>query len=534
MFCVGFWLSSVATLPPVRDEAAHGWGTHADMVALLNGWGHPAHSEMLATRRRHTRGGHRWTTSELISFRSSWSENMQADPKLLSVRDVIELKRNGMLAVNPEYQRGSVWQPDQQKRLIDSLFREYPLPLIYLHHIHNEVGGFSRDGLDVIDGQQRINALFRFSEGGFRLFDPAKDAAVARFPAFIKDQPCEWGGKTFEELSPELKRRFQDTPLSVVYIKTDFANEARDLFIRLQAGLPLNAQEKRDAWPGKFTEFVLKLGGKPELDKYPGHDFFAKAMKTKPNGRGEVRQLTAQMLMLYMTRRKDGNYCGIKREAVDDFYYQHLDFDSESDEAKRFDKLLTLLNTSLGLRKRKKIQGHEAISLLLLADSLMDDYVTASWETKFDEAFDCFREKLAYGSKTRWQAQPDEYWLRYGLLARTNSDRAEIIERRHSFFVSKMLDELQPKLKDPVRVFGEAERELIFYRDSKRCQVCDQPAVWNDIEIHHVTEHHSGGATILSNGALVHKSCHPRSEDAVRDFASAWASKVASNPVLYA
>ncbi len=99
---------------------------------------------------------------------------MQSDPKLLTVREVIELKRNGMLAANPEYQRGSVWVGDQQKRLVDSLFRKYPLPLIYLHHIHNQVGGFSRDGLDVIDGQQRINALFRFSEGSSGFLIPQK------------------------------------------------------------------------------------------------------------------------------------------------------------------------------------------------------------------------------------------------------------------------------------------------------------------------------------------------------------------------
>jgi Protein of unknown function DUF262/HNH endonuclease len=457
---------------------------------------------------------------------------MKADPKLLSVREIIELRRNGMLAANPEYQRGSVWTVDQQRRLVDSLFRQYPLPLIYLHHIHNEVGGFSRDGLDVIDGQQRINALFRFSEGGLKLFDPAKDAAIARFPAFIKDQTCEWGGRTFDELTPELRKRFLDTPLSIVYIRTDVANEARDLFIRLQAGLPLNAQEKRDAWPGKFTDFVLKMGGKPELDKYPGHDFFAKAMKTKPNGRGEVRQLTAQMLMLFMTRRKDGIFCTTRREAVDDFYYQHLDFDFDSDDAKRFDKLLTILTDGLSVLKRKKIQSHEAISLLLLADSLLDDYAPG-WQLDIAEAFDAFREKLAAGSATKWQTQPDEYWLRYGLLARTNSDRAEVIERRHAFFVSKMLEKLKPKAKDPLRGFGTVERELIFYRDLKMCQVCEQAVAWSDGEIHHVVEHHLGGPTQLSNGALVHKLCHPKSEQAVSAFEARWKAKVAASPTLY-
>ncbi|HEY5748183.1 MAG TPA: hypothetical protein VIU12_19060, partial [Chryseolinea sp.] len=39
--------------------------------------------------------------------------------------------------------------------------------------------------------------------------------------------------------------------------------EVRDLFIRLQAGTPLTAQEKRDAWPGDFTNFVIQHAGKP-------------------------------------------------------------------------------------------------------------------------------------------------------------------------------------------------------------------------------------------------------------------------------
>ena len=39
-------------------------------------------------------------------------------------------------------------------------------------------------------------------------------------------------------------------------------NEVRDLFIRLQAGTPLTAQEKRDAWPGDFTVFVIRHAGR--------------------------------------------------------------------------------------------------------------------------------------------------------------------------------------------------------------------------------------------------------------------------------
>jgi hypothetical protein len=93
-----------------------------------------------------------------------------------------------------------------------------------------------------------------------KLFDPQTEAEEAQFPNFIQKQPCAWGGKRFDELPAELQKQMLATELAVEFIETGEADEARDLFIRLQAGMPLNPQEKRDAWPGNFTEYILKLG----------------------------------------------------------------------------------------------------------------------------------------------------------------------------------------------------------------------------------------------------------------------------------
>ena len=152
--------------------------------------------------------------------------------------------------------------------------RAYPLPIIYLHHIRKSVAGMQREDLEIIDGQQRINALYEFSEGGYRLFHPVNDDAQARFPNFLKSQPCPWGGKDFHGLTQGLQSWFLSTKLPIAQIISDDVNEVRDLFVRLQAGLPLDAQEKRDAYPGEFTEFILRLGGKPQLPRFPGHPFF--------------------------------------------------------------------------------------------------------------------------------------------------------------------------------------------------------------------------------------------------------------------
>lgn len=449
---------------------------------------------------------------------------MDSEPDTMKVSDILELKGNEMLVANPEYQRGVVWTKAQKKRLVDSVLRGYPIPLIYLHLVARKAGGLKRDGYEVIDGQQRIASLYEFREGAFKLFDPVKDEAEARFPDFVKMQPCPWGGKDWNGLPEEVKAAFLDRELSIVRVTTHNANEARDLFVRLQAGMPLNSQEKRDAWPGQFTDFVLRLGGKPGLARYPGHDFFGILMKAnKATDRGKFRQFAAQIAMLYLNKRRSGSerLCDINAAAIDDFYYENLGFDSEAVEAKRLLEILDKITDLLRDQKRKKLIGHEAMHLVLLVDSLWDDY-TRSWESTFAEAFDQFREALAKATGTRYSANPSDYWLRYGQLTRVNSDRGDNIRRRHEFFSTQMQGMLAPKLRDPKRLFGPLEREIIYYRDRKHCAVCEAEVVWDEADIHHVDGHVAGGGTTLANGALVHRHCHPKGEAATAAFAKKW------------
>jgi uncharacterized protein with ParB-like and HNH nuclease domain len=178
-----------------------------------------------------------------------------------TVRQILELLKNGMLKANPEYQRGVVWTLKQKKKLIDSVMRGYPLLLIYLHHKKKSIAGMQREDLEIVDGQQRINALYEFAESAFTLFHPQEDDRAAQFPDFLKKLPCPWAHKNFHSLDDQLKELFLDTKLAVAKIYTDLDVEVRDLFVRLQAGTPLNSQERRDALPGEFTEFVLRLGG---------------------------------------------------------------------------------------------------------------------------------------------------------------------------------------------------------------------------------------------------------------------------------
>ena len=105
---------------------------------------------------------------------------------------------------------------------------------------------------------------------------------------------------------------------------------------------------------------MLKLGGKPHVPRYPGHDFFNVLMRAnRSKDRGRFRQLAAQIAMLFLTRREDGKWRDTNAAAIDDFYYEHLGFDADSGDAKRLGEVLDkLMNLLPDHQKRKKIVGH--------------------------------------------------------------------------------------------------------------------------------------------------------------------------------
>ena len=444
---------------------------------------------------------------------------MKTTTDFYTVKELVELRKHDVAKPNPEYQRGVVWTRDQQMKLIDSVMRGYQLPTIYLHDIKREIVGKKQESYDIIDGQQRITALHLFVEGAFSLYKA--DDEKARFPRFLRGQDCPWGGKDFHSLSDDLKARLLEAKLPIALIETDNSYEVRDLFVRLQAGLPLNSQEKRDSYPGQFTEFILRVGGKPEIPRYPGHDFFKRVLKMKPGGdRGKTRQLAAQIAILFFERYDKGknHFTDINAKAIDDYYYTHLDFDSSTSLGQRLMDILSKLNDLLGSGNRPKLRAHDAIHLVLFVDSIWDDY-TRSWESKLPTAQDKFSEVLVSAAKTKGEETPDEAWLRYGIWTRTNADRGDSIRRRHHFYSQRMatyIGTLTPK--DPKRTFGSLDREIIYWRDSKKCGVCSGEVPWDEVEIHHIEGHSQGGRTELDNGKLVHKHCHPKG-DAANKFA---------------
>ena len=95
-------------------------------------------------------------------------------------------KRRNQINTNPDYQRPSVWTKNQKQLLIDSILHDYDIPKIYLHEVE-------KNKYDVVDGQQRIRAIWSFYDDEYPL---AKDAdPINEF---------EVAGKKYSELEPEV------------------------------------------------------------------------------------------------------------------------------------------------------------------------------------------------------------------------------------------------------------------------------------------------------------------------------------------
>ncbi len=70
---------------------------------------------------------------------------------------------SGKLTIQPEYQRNYIYaEKNREEAVIDSLLKGYPLGLIYFNKV-------DEDKFEVLDGQQRITSIGRFTTGKFAI-----------------------------------------------------------------------------------------------------------------------------------------------------------------------------------------------------------------------------------------------------------------------------------------------------------------------------------------------------------------------------
>lgn len=179
------------------------------------------------------------------AFRIIYQTNNFFIPQL---RDLID--RGEVLNLRPEYQRRLRWSGAQKSRLIESLLLNIPVPPVFLYE--SDAARY-----EVMDGQQRLNAVREFVAGdyaltGLQVLQPLNGLRYSRCP-------------------PRIKRALDRSTLSaiVLLLESDptssgaisIADIRRFVFDRLNTGgTRLNPQEIRNAiYPGEFNRMLVEL-----------------------------------------------------------------------------------------------------------------------------------------------------------------------------------------------------------------------------------------------------------------------------------
>lgn len=214
----------------------------------------------------------------------------------------LDLHANNQLDLNPPYQRRSVWSPKDRRYFLDTIFREFPSPSIFLH---KETAGDGRTIYRVVDGKQRLETIINFTLDRIAIDKEYGDSRLA--------------GKKWKHIrqDPGLARRFWDYVLPVEFINVaEAANYVNEVFDRLNRNSRrLVAQELRHAkYAGWFISFVEE----ESLD--PGWQGLGVVTTARAKRMSDVQFLSELLIVLLK-----GEIGGFDQGEIDDFYARYDD-----------------------------------------------------------------------------------------------------------------------------------------------------------------------------------------------------------------
>ena len=376
----------------------------------------------------------------------------------------------------PPYQRGPVWSKSKKELLMDSILRRYDIPKIYLRAVDNPPYKY-----EVIDGQQRLRAIWQFCQGGFPLSsecDPVRGHEVA--------------GKQFSELPNDLVDEFQSYELSFVILEDATEEEVEEMFTRLNNGETLTAAEKRNAMSGNMKDFVKEL---------TFHPFFGKvAFK---NSRYAFDQVCAQMTCLELA----GAPTDTKAKDLKKMYEDYVRFQKNGPVARKIKRVLNFLDTAF-IEKTPELRRQNVVSLFLLVSELMEKYAIGGKEATLRDWFIQFeKERREEQEKPEDEREPD--WIRYQETVIQAVDSKASIEFRHKMLMTSFLlyyPELEPL--DAQRAFTDEQRVTMFRKYNGICQRCGKEIKWDEFNADHIVPFSKGGKTTIANGQLLCASCN--------------------------
>lgn len=233
---------------------------------------------------------------------------------LPQIKDLIE--KGEVLNLRPEYQRRLRWTNTQKSKLIESLLLNIPVPPVFLYE--SDAARY-----EVMDGQQRLNAVREFLAGDF---------ALTALPLL---KPLN--GLRYSRCPPRIKRALDRASISAIVLLLESEAEKtqgrltltdirRFIFDRLNTGgTKLNPQEIRNALnTGDFNKVIIDL---TRFKLFTDVFDIPPYIETDPNEYYENPQRQknilystmgdCQLVLRYFALRDEGNIRGSMKSMLD-------------------------------------------------------------------------------------------------------------------------------------------------------------------------------------------------------------------------
>lgn len=270
-----------------------------------------------------------------ISFRVIYQTNSFLLPQL---RDLIE--EGEVINVRPEYQRRSRWTNRKKSQLIESLLLNVPIPSLFFYE--SDLARY-----EVMDGQQRMNAIADFLAGSFAL------TGMEKLPFLNR--------KKYKELTPRVKRSLDRASLSAVVLLQESKSDEDDPFVIRRyvfeklntGGEKLNAQELRNSlYRSDFNQMIVELAKKREFCNIFGIPEYTE-LDDDPNyvnSKREKNQMyktmaDCQAILRVFALRDDANISGSMKVILDRCMKNNLGLTPEDLEPMR-KQFIDVLKTS--------------------------------------------------------------------------------------------------------------------------------------------------------------------------------------------
>ncbi|MFA5099114.1 MAG: DUF262 domain-containing protein [Candidatus Paceibacterota bacterium] len=418
--------------------------------------------------------------------------------------------------LTPAFQRNAVWGAKDERELIDSIFRKYPVPEIMVHPRTPDSGMTTI--LDVVDGKQRINAVVSFIQH-------IHTNSTKPFKIKIDEEICDLHDLSeedekkilaapnlgFEELPPKLKEFFLGSKFRVFELEGEDFNLTSlfKIFERInKTGKKLTPTEIRNAmFSGfPFMKIAKQLSEKKKLGLFlETNGVISLGQKQRMGDIGLILELLVLIKDGIQDKKKTLDAV-IKGERSDKFVKK-----AAKDLISIINRISKIFPSLKETRFNKHSDFYSLVSALkdleVQGYSLADDsrYKDAEWMLReLGSKVDELRDDARIGKPLPGKNKSLEGYF----LATQHSTDTKDFRLKRMNYIKEIIGPIFGK-NDRVRIFSEEQRRILWHSAAeKKCIKCNKNLSWEDLTIDHKQAWSRQGETKLHNAQIMCRSCN--------------------------